>query len=398
MKSLTLPYSFVHAFFWMSYAASNSYTSIYLLDAGFTNTQIGILIASVGLMSAFLQPVVASYADRPSSPSLKQILIVCCMIFTGMAGILLLSRRAFAPVTILCYGSLVMLNLLFIPLVNALGMQSLNQGKVLNFGFSRGIGSVAYAVAAYIIGLLVSISGTSAVPLYAAVLSLSMAAAVGYFPFQKQSQSDAQQEPSKETSGQRQSLFGSLAYFFSRYRSFCYVLLGYVFSCTCHMLLSNFTFQIISSKGGGSAEAGTAMSLAAMAELPTMFLFAYMLKKLHAGAWFKIAAIFFVVKSVGSLWAPNVTTFYAVQLLQMFAWALNTVSSVYYVNSVMDRQDAVKGQACMSMAFTLGNVFSALAGGILIDHAGIYTTIHFATVMGVIGMIITWVNIPSKKP
>ena len=91
------------------------------------------------------------------------------------------------------------------------------------------------------------------------------------------------------------------------------------------------------------------------------------------------------------------TAFYAVQLLQMFAWALNTVSSVYYVNSVMDRQDAVKGQACMSMAFTLGNVISALTGSILIDHLGIYTTIHFASVMGIIGMIIIWINIPSKK-
>ena len=397
MKHLTFSYSLIHAFFWMSYAASNSYTSIYLLDAGFTNTQIGTLIASVGLLSAFLQPVVASYADRPSSPSLKRIVLTCCLFFIGMAAALILSNRTIAIVTIVCYGSLVMLNLLFIPLVNALGMQSLNQGKNLNFGLARGIGSVAYAVAAYVIGLLVSLSGSSVAPVCAALLSLCMMAAVQYFPFEK-TQSQAESDKNKPTEPDaKNSFISSLQYFFSHYRSFCFVLLGYVCSCTCHMMLNNFTFQIIVTKGGGSAQAGTAMSIAAMAELPTMFLFTYMLKKLHAGTWFKIASVFFVIKSIGSLLAPNVPMFYAVQLLQMFAWALNTVSSVYYVNSVMDKQDAVKGQAYMSMAFTLGNVLSALAGGVLIDHAGIHTTIMFATVMGIIGMILVWIHIPTKK-
>ena len=66
-RSLTPGYGFIHAFFWMAYAASTSYTSIYLLDAGFSNTQIGILIATVSLLSAFLQPATAAYADATSS-------------------------------------------------------------------------------------------------------------------------------------------------------------------------------------------------------------------------------------------------------------------------------------------------------------------------------------------
>ena len=394
-RSLTPGYGFIHAFFWMAYAASTSYTSIYLLDAEFTNTQIGILIASVSLISAFLQPATAAYADKPSSPSLKRIVIACCTLFSVLAVILLISGKRSAAVIILCYGGLVMLNQLLIPLVNALGMQSINQGKNLNFGLARGCGSVAYAIATYIIGLVVTASGTFAAPLGAVICSVLMILAVGRFPFEKVISSGT-----NKSSGatKRSNPFDSLLYFFEHYRSFCYVLIGYVFICTCHMLMNNFTYQIIATKGGGSAEAGTAMSVAAMAELPTMFFFGYLLKKAHAATWYKTAAAFFVIKALCSLLAPNVIAFYGVQLLACGAWALNTVSSVYYVNSVMDKQDAIKGQACMTMAFTLGNVVSALIGGPMIDHMGITATLIFATIMGAIGMTIIWTNVKTPKP
>lgn len=393
-RSLTPGYGFIHAFFWMAYAASTSYTSIYLLDAGFSNTQIGILIAAVSLLSAFLQPATASYADKPTSPSLKLIVIACCALFSALATILLFSGKRWGAVIIFCYGGLVMLNQLLIPLVNALGMQSINQGKNLNFGLARGCGSVAYAIATYIIGIAVTASGTYAAPFGAVLFSVLMILAVSRFPFEKVVTAGAEtnEDPKKKSSP-----LSSLLYFFEHYRSFCYVLIGYVCICTCHMLINNFIYQIIATKGGGSAEAGTAMSLAAMAELPTMFFFGYLLKKASAATWYKTSAVFFVIKALLSLFAPNVIAFYGVQLLACGAWALCTVSSVYFVNSVMDKQDAIKGQACMTMAFTLGNVVSALIGGPMIDRLGITSTLIFSTIMGTIGMVIIWSNIKSKS-
>lgn len=391
-KSLTPRYALIHATFWMVYAASTSYTSVYLLDAGFTNTQIGFLIAAVSLISAFLQPMTAAYADKPQSPSLKKIVSACCALFAMLAAILILSGMKIPVVIILCYGGLVMINQLLIPLVNALGMQSINQGKNLNFGIARGIGSVAYAIATYFIGILVAMSGTAKVPVCALVLALSMIFTVTIFPFKKTpvSMADSSKKAKKQTP------FSSLLYFFEHYRSFCYVLIGYCFICTSHTLLSNFAFQIISTKGGGTAEVGTSLSLAAMSELPTMFFFSWFLKKAPAATWYKTASVFFVLKAVGSLLAPNVMTFYAVQFLQMGAWALNTVSSVYYVNSIMDKQDAIKGQACMTMAFTLGNVVSALFGGPILDHIGVTAVLLFAIITGTLGMIM--IQIHAKTP
>ena len=59
-----------------------------------------------------------------------------------------------------------------------------------------------------------------------------------------------------------------------------------------------------------------------------------------------------------------------------------------YVNSVMEEQDAIKGQAYMTMTYTLGSVLGALIGGALIDAVGVNTTLVFATVAAAVGMMI----------
>ena len=154
------------------------------------------------------------------------------------------------------------------------------------------------------------------------------------------------------------------------------------------MLLNNFTFQIVESKGGNSADMGFSMALSALIELPTMFFFGYMLKKVRCDIWFRITGIFFMLKCLGTLLAPNIPVFYGVQFFQMLGWALIAVSSVYYVNSIMDAQDAIKGQAYLTMTYTLGSVLASLLGGALIDKAGVNAMLIFGTAAAFIGMII----------
>ena len=71
----TIRYSGIQGFFWINFAALLGYTSPYLLEAGFDNTTIGIIVAAAGLISAVLQPALATYADHPKSPSLKQMIL-----------------------------------------------------------------------------------------------------------------------------------------------------------------------------------------------------------------------------------------------------------------------------------------------------------------------------------
>ena len=159
---------------------------------------------------------------------------------------------------------------------------------------------------------------------------------------------------------------------------------------TGHMILNNFTFQIIQSKGGGSMEMGVTTALAAFWEIPTMFCFGMMTRRVRCDTWLRLSGFFFALKAVLSWLVPTVELFYAIQVLQMLAWALISVSSVYYVNAIMDTADAVKGQSYLTMTFTLGSVLGALAGGQLLDVMGVDTVLIFISVVTLTGMAVVF--------
>lgn len=183
--NLTLRYAYIQGFFWMSFAAVMGFTSIYLLDAGFTNTQIGLLIAAAGTVSAFLQPALAVYADKPDSPSLKKIVLILTAVLLTSSAILFLLYQRSMLLTGLLFGVCITVLQLLTPFMNALGMESINQSKKLNFGVSRGMGSVAYALASYALGAIVAAAGEITVPVTMILVYVVFLIAVLCFPFTK---------------------------------------------------------------------------------------------------------------------------------------------------------------------------------------------------------------------
>lgn len=212
------------------------------------------------------------------------------------------------------------------------------------------------------------------------IVTLVLMGCLALFPFTKSSSVPTGDNSKKQTSNPLQ--------FLRKYKRFTIVLVGCILIYLGHVLLNSFTFQIVQSKGGGSSEMGTATAIAAMSELPTLFLFGYMLKKARCDIWFRLTGIFFTLKSLGSLLAPNMTVFYGIQIFQMLGWGLMAAASVYYVNSIMDAEDAIKGQAYITMTYTLGSVIGAFLGGALIDFSGVNTMLLFATISAAVGAVI----------
>ena len=130
---------------------------------------------------------------------------------------------------------------------------------------------------------------------------------------------------------------------------------------------------------------GLSMAIAALSEIPTMLLFTHMLRKMSSGFYIKLTGFFFLLKAAGSWLAPNVTVYYIVQATQIGAWALIAIASVYYVNAIMEPQDAVKGQAYFTAAYTLANVLAAPLGGRLIDTLGVNAMLMLGALCAALG-------------
>ena len=89
-KKLTLQYGMIQSIYWMSFSILIGYSSNYLLGVGFNSEQIGILIAIAGLVSAILQPIVATYVDKRAGYTLKNTIMILSIGLLFGAGILFL--------------------------------------------------------------------------------------------------------------------------------------------------------------------------------------------------------------------------------------------------------------------------------------------------------------------
>lgn len=385
-RSLTPRYLCIQTAYWMSFAALMGFSSVYLLGVGFSSTQIGLIIAAAGILSAVLQPAIASYADRPESPSLRQLVMAIVGTQLLLAVALLLVKGSML-LTGLLYGGAIAILQLTMPLINSLGTESINQGADLRFGFCRGMASAAYAVTAFCLGRVQERTGTAMVPVSVSLILLALLAALTLFPFRK---SAAPVKEEKKTSG-------GLGYLWKRYPKFCLVLAGCVLLYVSHALINNFTFQILETKGGGAKEMGAVMAVCAILEMPAMFCFGWLLKKARVDFWLRICGIAFALKTLLTLLAPNIPAFYAVQILQPFGWGLISVAAVFYVNAVMAPQDAIKGQAYMTMTFTLGTVLASIAGGRLIDSMGVDAMLVFGTAAGFLGAAVLLAAVEKTK-
>ena len=180
-RFLTSHYAWIQGCYWMAYCILLSFSSVYLLDQGFSNTQIGLLLGLSGLLTALLQPFVGARADHLKVLSLGQfaaLLILAMLLCTG--GLLLLPGQAVQGGLFL---SLLLLLQLLTSLLYALGMDCVNQGMPLNFGLARGVGAGSYALASTLCGSAAAAFGPKCIPvLLGGATLLLLAAALSFRP------------------------------------------------------------------------------------------------------------------------------------------------------------------------------------------------------------------------
>ena len=370
MLNLTGHYALIMAFYWSNLAVLSNYASVFLLEHGFQNTEIGLMIAVASLLSALLQPLLGAYADKPHSPSVKTILMILIALFFAAVILILDSAGRSKVVLTAAYALALMLMNTMAPFANVLGTLAAGAGYRVDFGIARGVGSLAYAGASVLIGSMTQRFNVSLIPIASIAIYAGFGLCLWFFPFRKQAMS-----PEKQTS----------AGFMKKYPRYVVILIAACFLYASHVLICNFSYQIISSKGGNSESLGIAYAIAAVAELPMMFSFTRLLKRMSAGRWLVISGFAYLAKTIGTLFAGSVGGFYAVQTLQLLAYAVLTVASVYYIDSIMAPEDAIKGQAFFTMTNMIGSVSGSALGGILLDAGGVKALLRTAVGFAAIG-------------
>lgn len=365
---LAFQYSLLQGAYWAAFCSIYAFSTVLLLEKDFTDAQIGIVVALGNILGVALQPVFAGIADSSRGISLQKLTAVLSGLTAFLFLLVYLLPNLFFAIAA-CFLLTDTLLQVIQPLVNSVSVYYVNRGVSVDFGISRGVGSLSYAAASSILGILVTTWGTDSIIFMGFLFLLLIVLVLLSLPLVQENASAPQKAKtsiSPDASASKESIFR----FFARYKRFTVALLAVTLLFTFHNMTNSYMIRIIQTLGGDSSSMGKALSIAAVCELPAMLCFSKLLKRFSSSQLLILSGICFALKAAAYLCVGNVFQFYLAQLLQMGAFALYIPASVYYVNETMEETDKFKGQAVMTGTNTLGGVIGSLLGGFLLDCAG----------------------------
>ena len=386
MKLSTFRYAVINISYFACFCCIHAYAAVFLLDAGFSNTLIGINLALANILSVVLQPIVAGLIDKKGRLTNRNAALFCTLSMI-IGSLLLLFVKGNIAFVFVIYLIIYMIQMLYQPLLIALNFEYAKAGVKIYFGLARGLGSAGFAVTSAFIGGIVEARGVN-VLMIASVIALAVSAVFLYFFKKPVGSLEGPAEDPSDTSLSSLGPNNNIFDFIKVYPKFTVFVLGAVLLFFGHNAINDFFIQIITPLGGNETTMGYAIFLAALLELPTMAAIGLLMKKISCGMLLRIAGVFFLLKIIIITVASSMTGVYISEALQMCAYAVFIPASAYYVDEVMKPSDAVKGQAFVNCSITLGGVFSNLICGSVLDRKTPVAMLTIGAVVTLIGAVV----------
>ena len=400
LKNLNAKYALVNIGFMLMVSGSLGFAYNYLSQSGFDAGTIGTVMSLVSLGGVFLGPAAGSLVDRSEKITQKMFIIGSIMLCAALCALLLLIPSGsflILPVIAIAF----MASMVGMPLLNGMAFIYEKAGGVINYGLCRGMGSAAYAVGSNIVGRLWGMLGRNTLPIWVIVgAALTITATMLMPDAPKALAAEGAQD---EAAPQGEPL--TMRQFFAKYRQLLLVVASLVLLYFCHNVFGTYLGAVLAEfvpADQVEVVQGNALFIQAMVELPTMFGFSFIMKRLSVNQILAIAAVFYSIKHVILLFANSVPMFYAGMVLQMFSFAAITPAIVYFANDNVHEEDRNKSQAVFATANTVGSLLASFVGGwmfqLLSVHAGLTVSV-VASVVGTALMLLATMRLGlGKKP
>ena len=395
IASVTFHYALITGGFWMAFCVVTAYAAVYLLGpegAGFTNGEMGLILALGNVGGALLSPVLGAWIDR--NRRLRHASVVNVLL---AVQVLLLAVLRIHPRRDLLTAAAYVLYMTAMMPVNAVNLDlcvRLERAKApLDFGFARSMGSFSFVILSTLLGIITARWGCLTLPL--AGLGVVLFQFIGNRLIDRDLRIAEEAMPPAETAVQEKS--SSLPAFVRDNRMFCFMLFGTIILFISHNIDGNFLLNEVRALGGDSAIMGYVAAFTAITEVPIMMFSSKLPKRWSTVQYIRLALVLFVFKALAYALAPSIPLFFAARTLQAPSYALYTVLIVSYADHQVARKDSAKAQSLACSMPTIGSVLASLIGGRMFDTVGVKTTMLAAVAIAAVGAAIALAGTREKE-
>ncbi len=371
-KHLQLKYNLLHICYWCCACTVCGYVAIYLQHKGLSNTMIGLVTGSSCVLMIPVSPLVSSLPQKYKNLTIQRLLDFL-FILSFVVFLLLSYTKAPSGVLVVCYMGLLCISACIIPLLSALAMDYIHNGAMINFGISRGMGSISYAIAAIFLGQFLKHFSPDILSVIFTIASLGFLAISHSLPKQE-----------GQTQAGRKA--GSLFSVVRKYKALSLILIGYAFDFAGATMLATYLINIVKNLGGDTSIYGTAVFIMAVSEMPAMALTHKLMKKYDAMNLVIVAGVCYILRNTLICIAGNIAVLFFGMLFQSVTYGLLTAFLTYYVAEACDSEDEMMGQTLIGiMTSGIGSMIGNVLGGLLQDRFGIHAMLGAVILLTLFG-------------
>ena len=369
LRVVNMEYALIQGLYWVSYCGIVSYAAVYLQARGYSNTQLGQILASGYILGFLIPQLLAALIDRSEKITVYQFQ---WLLFILQVVLVLLLRQlpgrslAVSLFNVLLIGVEITLNPMNTEISVDLGLRI---GHI-NYGAARGTGSFAFAPVSVLIGRLLERIGPQILPtVYLICIALQAAALLLLCLSTRNTEGDA------DLRRRNKSASSSFPQFYRENRRFFGVLAGVALLFFTHNLVNNYLINVVRNVHGDTSDMGLISGYTAIMEIPMMFLYDRLLRRFSCASTVRFASSMFMLKALAIALSHNMGGLYAANVLQMVSFAMITPAMVQYVILNIAPKDSAKGQALAFGMVTRGNILSSAIGGPLYDALPVRTVL-----------------------
>lgn len=384
-KSFTFSFSLVQATYWMTACVVLSYSAIYLQSLFFSNFAIGIITALGKVLGALLGPIFAAFLDNHPRIETSKIyfpLLILQMILFGSLQFLGTGNVLTGTIFALNIGLFISENSVILRFCG----DCAREGYKLNYGFARGMGSLAFIIPSVFLGIIFNRLPGSWLPVFGIGFTLLQILVNVYIgSFFKGRQSVSMYGVDSESS--------SLFPFFREESEFTLLLAGIMLLFIGYYSYATFLINVVRNIGGDSATMGAVSGVAAAIEIPFMFSLAKLKEKWDLSKLMVFSVVAFSLKTLATALVTGIPGLFAIQLLQGLGYALYAACIVEYVAKVIPARNLAKGQSLVYTMEMIGGVIASLIAGKLYDLISVKATLLINFGISAVGVVLCIVAI-----
>lgn len=357
------------AFLYMTNATYQNYYSNFLVGQGIERSAIGNIMAAATLVSMLAQPLWGAAGDRMR---MKNTLL---SILTGASAVVLFiggfANSLLFALAVVCGYAFFQTSIT--PLLDTIALESLEKGGH-SFGPVRMTGTIAYAVAAPVIGFVMADNYRLA-PFFAALfLGLGLIASF-FLPKVEGHQHGQQKKVSMLQLLKNKPLMIMIAFAVVQ-------MLG--------MSYYNTYFSIyVQELGGNSSLIGLAFFIAAAGEIPFLLVGDKIFRKMGVGRLLMLSAGVIALRMLLIGVTTNMTIILVAQLLHGWGYIVMTFAMAKYVNLTVPGELKASGQMLFSvMGLGIARMIGAWGSGHMVTAMGLRMPFFVAAGVCVIGLIV----------